>query len=77
MDEIKIVSEFLRGHISDLLENILRKKLGYDFDIRLNEFTLTCDDGKTRVHLDLDCEAPEDDIDNIFKLLQKTDEVTE
>lgn len=70
MDEIKIVSEFLRGHISDILKSILLKHLGCDIDVRLNELTLTCNEGDTHVQLDLECEAFENDIDYIFNLLK-------
>lgn len=46
MDEMKIVSKFTTGMISKLLKMMLRKKLGYDIDIKLNEVTAKIDDGK-------------------------------
>lgn len=67
MDEMKITSKFLTGIISKLLGRTLRKKLGYDIDIQLNEIRVTCEDGKTHAHLDLDCTAEKEVLTKILK----------
>ena len=41
MDEMKIVSKFTTNMISKLVKMVLRKKLGYDIDIQLNEIKTT------------------------------------
>lgn len=67
MDEMKIVSKFTTGMISKLLKMMLRKKLGYDIDIKLNEVTAKIDDGKTHIHLDLDAELEKEELTKILK----------
>lgn len=67
MDEMRIVSKFTTGMISKLLKLVLRKKLGYDIDIRLNEVTAKVDNGKTHIHLDVDAELEKDELTKILK----------
>ncbi len=67
MDEMRIVSKFTTGMISKLLKLALRKKLGYDIDIRLNEVTAKVDNGKTHIHLDVDAELEKDELTKILK----------
>lgn len=67
MDEMKIVSKFTTGMISKLLKMMLRKKLGYDIDIKLNEVTAKVDDGKTHIHLDVDAELGKEELTKILK----------
>ena len=67
MDEMKIVSKFTTSMISKLLRMMLRKKLGYDVDIKLNEVTAKVDNGKTHIHLDVDAELEKDELTKILK----------
>lgn len=67
MDEMKIVSKFTTSMISKLLRMMLRKKLGYDVDIKLNEVTAKVDNGKTNIHLDVDAELEKDELTKILK----------
>ena len=67
MDEMKIVSKFTTGMISKLLKMMLRKKLGYDIDIKLNEVTAKIYDGKTHIHLDADAELGKEELTKILK----------
>lgn len=67
MDEMKIVSKFTTNMISKLVKMVLRKRLGYDIDIRLNEIKTTITDGKTHVHLDVDAELEKEELMNILK----------
>lgn len=67
MDEMRIVSKFTTGMISKLLKLTLRKKLGYDMDIRLNEVTAKVDNGKAHIHLDVDAELEKDELTKILK----------
>lgn len=68
MDEMKIVSKFTTNVISKLVGMVLRKKLGYDVGIQLNEIKTTITDGKTHVHLDVDAEL---DKEELLKILKK------
>lgn len=67
MDEMKIESKFTTNMISKLVKMVLRKKLGYNIDIQLNEIRTTITDGKTHVHLDLDAELEKEELVKILK----------
>ena len=67
MDEMKIVSKFTTNMISKLVKMVLRKKLGYNIDIQVNEIKTTITDGKTHVHLDVDAELEKDELMKILK----------
>lgn len=64
---MKIVSKFTTNVISKLVNTVLRKRLGYDLDIRLNEIKTTITDGKTHVHLDVDAELEKEELLKILK----------
>ena len=52
MDEMRLESKFTTGLVSKIARTVVRKKLGYDMDIRLNRLRTTVVDEKTPVHLD-------------------------
>ena len=59
---MKIVSKFTTGIVSKLAEVALRKKLGVDADITLNEVQVTVVDGKTHIVLILDAELGKEEL---------------
>lgn len=67
MDEMKIGSKFTTSIVSKLVAMVIRKKLGYDVELKLNEVTATVVDGKTHVHLDVDAELEKDELVKILK----------
>lgn len=67
MDEMKIVSKFTTNMISKLVKKVLRKKTGYNIDIRLNGITAGINDGRTHIHLDVDAELEKDELTKILK----------
>lgn len=67
MDEMRIVSKFTTNMVSKLVKMVLRKQLGYNVDIQLNEMKTTITDGKTHVHLDVDAELDKDELMKILK----------
>lgn len=67
MDEMRIVSKFTRGIISKAIKMVIRKKTGYNVDIRLNEAIVTVSDGKTHLHMDVDAELDKDELISILK----------
>lgn len=71
MDELKIVSMFTKGLLSKLLRRIIRKNTGYDVGVQLNDISITVDDGKTHVHLDIDAELEKDELIKIVKSMMK------
>mgnify|MGYP004692806663 CR=1 FL=1 len=67
MDEMRIESRFTTNVVSKLLTWGLRKKLGYNVKLILNEANATVIDGKTHVHLDLDADLEKDELTKILK----------
>lgn len=68
MDVMKFDSAFSTGIISKLFGRTIRKKLGYDIDISINNVVVTTNDGKVKVHLDLDADMSQEDFKKlIFK----------
>ena len=46
MDEMRLESKFTTGLVSKIARTVVRKKLGYDMDIRLNRLRTTVVDEK-------------------------------
>ena len=67
MDEVNIISGFTRGLISKIVESAVKKKVGYDVDIRLNEFNAKITEGKARVHLNVDAELDQNELKTLLK----------
>ena len=63
---MKIGSKFTTGIISKLVSMVIRKKLGYDVQLKLNEVTATVNDGKTHIHLDVDAELTKEELNKIL-----------
>lgn len=64
---MRIVSKFTTNMISKFAKVVLRKKLGYNIDIQLNEIKAAINERKTHVHLDIDVELDGDELLNILK----------
>ena len=67
MDEMKIKSKFTTSIISKLTNLAIRKKLGYDVNLSLNNINATVVDGKTHVRLDVDMDLNKDELMKILK----------
>lgn len=66
MDEMRIGSKFITGIISKLLVTVVKQKLGYNIDLKLNAVNATVGDGKAYVHLDIDAEVSNEEIMRIL-----------
>lgn len=66
MDEMKIGSKFTTGIISKLVSMVIRKKFGYEVELKLNEVNATVINGKTHVHLDVDAELDKEELMKIL-----------
>lgn len=64
---MRIESKFTTNIVSQLIKVVLRKRLGYNVNIQLNEMKTTITDGKTHVHLDMDAELDKDELAKILK----------
>lgn len=67
MDEMKISSQFMRNLVAKLVKKAVKKKVGYEVDIKLNELTATITDGTAHVHLSVDAELNKDELTKILK----------
>jgi len=66
MDEMKIESKFTTAIVSKVIENVMRRKFGYDIDVQLNAFRTTILDDKAHLHLDLDMELSKDELNKLI-----------
>lgn len=66
MDEMKISSKFMRNLVAKLVKRAVKKKVGYEVDIQLNELTVTVTDGTAHVHLNIDAEINKDEFTKIL-----------
>lgn len=67
MDIMKIASKFTTSLLSKVVGMALSKKLGYKVDIQINDIEATIDNGKTRVHVNMDAEVNSNDLTKIVK----------
>lgn len=59
MDGINIKSKVGRTLIGKVLNNAVKKKLGYDLNIQVEEITVSInEDGKIHAHLNADADIP-------------------
>jgi hypothetical protein len=67
MDEMRIESKFTTMIASKLAEKVVRDKLGYDVDIRLNRLRTTVMEEKMHVELNLDLELTKEELNKLLK----------
>lgn len=61
-------SKFGKTIVSGIINKMLKKKLGYKLDLKLNDFDMIEDDaGNVRIHLDIDANIDKDELRQIFK----------
>lgn len=71
MDELKLnlTTKFMRGILAKLIAKSIRKKLGCNVDILINEVKITAVDGKVHIHADLDGETTNEDLMKMVKTI--------
>ena len=67
MDEMKLESKFTTMIASKLAEKVVRDKLGYDVDIRLNRLRTTVMENRMHVELNLDLELTKEELNKLLK----------
>ncbi len=67
MDELKIGSKFMKSVISKVIRMAVRKKYGYEIDIRIEELNAVIIDGKAHIHLNADADMNKDELTKILK----------
>ena len=66
MDEVKIGSKLMRNLIAKLVKRAIRKNVGYDVDIQLNDLNATIIDGTAHIHVCVDAEINKDEFTKIL-----------
>lgn len=67
MDEMRLESKFTTMIASKIAKQVVRSKLGYDVDIRLNKFRTTMLDDKMHVELNVDLELTKEELNKLLK----------
>ena len=67
MDDMKFESKFATGVASKLVKRGIANKFGYDVELCINHFRTTVIEGKTHVHLDLDAEMTQEELNKLLK----------
>lgn len=69
MDELKLKlsTNVMRGLVAKLISKTIRSQVGYEVDIQLNEIEVKMEDGRVRVHVNVEAETTTDDFTNIIK----------
>lgn len=71
MDELKLnlTTKFMRGILAKLMAKAIRKKLGCNIDILINQISVTAVDGKVHIHADVDGETTNEDLMKMVKTI--------
>jgi hypothetical protein len=67
MDEVKIGNGFIGNIISKILKSTIRKKLGYDAEIQVNEINVSATNEKVHIHFNGDVELGTDELMRLLK----------
>ena len=69
MDEmrVKLSSRFMRGIVSKLIAKTLKKKLGYDVYIQLNDLDVSVIDGETKIAVNAEMKLDSAEFTKIMK----------
>ena len=71
MDELKLnlSAGFMRSMIAKIIARAIRKKLGCDIDILINNISVQAKEGKIRIHADLDAETSNENFIKMIKTI--------
>lgn len=62
MDEMKITSKFTTNIVSKIITKILKQKLGYNAELKLNAIKINLDDEQAHIHLDVDADIGKEEL---------------
>lgn len=66
MDEMKVTSVFARRMVAKMIRKGLKKGMGYDIDIDLNNLYISIDESNVaHVHVDANAKIPKKDLEKI------------
>lgn len=69
MDEMRLESKFTTMIASKFAEKMVRDKLGYDVDIRLNRLRTTVMEDKMHMELNVDLEFTKEELNRLLKTI--------
>ncbi len=64
---IHLNTDFMKGLVAKLISKIIRKQIGCDVTVYLNDISLTHTDGKIRIAADIGGEMKSEDFAKIIK----------
>ena len=67
MDEMKIKSGLMTGIVSKLIKRSIKKHLGCEMDITIQDLSLLSNDEKTHIHISVDGMMTKDEIKKLLK----------
>lgn len=69
MDELKLKlsTRLMRGMVAKLVSKAIYKKTGYNFDVQFNEIDIKTEDGKIRIHANVDADITNEEFVKIIK----------
>ena len=62
MDEMKITSKFTTNIVSKIITKILKQKLGYNAELKLNAIRINLDDEQAHIHLYVDADISKEEL---------------
>ena len=68
MDEMRIITPFMRGIISKLIKRTLKQKIGRDVDVDLKHFKATTSDDGIKLSMGIDCAIDRDTLMHLLNL---------
>ena len=73
MDEMKLnlSTKIMRGLVASLVSKAIRKKLGYDIEIQLNELAATVVNGQAQLHVSVDAKLDNNELKKILEAVVK------
>ena len=69
MDMLKISSTFLKGILNKVLAKVIKKQLGYDVNILINDLNIEVNEGKVHLHLNVDGEMDKEEFSKLMKTI--------
>ena len=69
MDEMRLESKFMTMIASKFAKKMVRDKLDYDVEIRLNRLRTTVMEDKMHVELNVDLELTKEELDRLLKTI--------
>lgn len=64
--KINLTTKLTNVIVTKVVNTIVKKKLGYNIDIQLNDVVITEADGKVHLHIDVDAETSTEEFKKII-----------